>query len=83
MYINHKHELPKTQTDKNYSMYVFIYYKNNKRFCIGYYDFANNLWMDNDGMVINEDFLWCYLPVRQMKAFIRSLAETENNGDIF
>lgn len=79
MYINKKANLPKEQHDKDYSMYVFIYYTNNKRFCLGYYDFANNLWMDSDGMVITEDFLWTYLPIKQMKAFLRSTQERDNN----
>ena len=77
MYINKKTSIPTTQKNKNYSMYVFIYYTNNRRFCLGYYDFETNLWMDNDGMVITEDFLWCYLPVKQMKAYINSMNENK------
>lgn len=75
MVINTKKTLPSTQQDKTYSMYVFIYYTNNRRFCLGYYDFENNLWMDSDGMVISEEFLWTYLPVKQMKTFIKSMEE--------
>lgn len=75
MYINKRSNLPKEQANKDYSMYVFIYYTNNKRFCLGYYDFVNCLWMDSDGMVISEDFLWTYLPIKQMKAFLRSTQE--------
>ena len=70
MVINRKKNTPKKQVDKTYSMYVFIYYTNNRRFCIGYYDFESEMWMDNDGMVITEDFVWCYLPVKQMKAYL-------------
>ena len=54
-------------------MYVFIYYTNNTRFCLGFYDFENQLWIDGDGMVINNDFLWCYLPVKQMKTFLDNI----------
>ena len=79
MYINKKKNLPTKQAGKDYSMYVFIYYANNKRFCLGYYDFETNLWMDNDGMVITEDFVWCYLPIKQMKAWLRSMQEVEND----
>ena len=61
--------------DKDYSMYVFIYYINNKRFCLGYYDYETNLWMDSDGMIITDDFIWCYLPIKQMKAWIRSMQD--------
>ena len=81
MYINKKKNIPPQQKDKCFSMYVFIYYTNNKRFCLGYYDFDNNLWIDSDGMVITEDFLWTYLPIKQMKAFLRSTQE--RNEDIF
>lgn len=73
MHINKKTSIPETQRNKNYSMYVFIYYTNNRRFCLGYYDFDSNLWMDSDGMIISEDFLWCYLPVKQMKAYINTM----------
>ena len=72
MYINKKKNVPLRQDGKDYSMYVFIYYANNRRFCLGYYDFENGLWMDSDGMVITEDFIWCYLPVKQMKAWLKS-----------
>lgn len=77
MYINKKTTKPSRQVEKDFSMYVFIYYTNNRRFCMGYYDFANDLWMDSDGMVITEDFLWCYLPIKQMKAFINSMKQKE------
>ena len=70
MHINRKKTLPQKQRDRDYSMYVFIYYTNNRRFCLGYYDYASNLWMDSDGMVISEDFIWCYLPVKQMKTYL-------------
>ena len=70
MHINRKKTLPQKQRDRDYSMYVFIYYTNNRRFCLGYYDYASNLWMDSDGMVISEDFIWCYLPVKQMKIYL-------------
>ena len=73
MYINKKKNLPAKQNDKSYSMYVFIYYTNNKRFCIGYYDYETELWMDNEGMIITEDLLWCYLPVKQMKEYIKHM----------
>lgn len=74
MKINKKKILPIEHSEnKSYSMYVFIYYTDNTRFCLGYYDFENNLWFDSDGMVISEDFLWCYLPVKQMKAFIKTM----------
>lgn len=79
MYINKKATTPSRQSDKDFSMYVFIYYTNNRRFCIGYYDFASGLWMDSDGMVISEDFLWCYLPVKQMKAYIKSMKQKEED----
>ena len=72
MVINTKKNTPKKQNDKTYSMYVFVYYTNNRRFCLGYYDYESGLWMDNDGMVISEDFVWCYLPIKQMKAYIYS-----------
>jgi hypothetical protein len=77
MYINKKTTPPCRQADKEFSMYVFIYYTNNRRFCMGYYDFTSDLWIDSDGMVITEDFLWCYLPVKQMKAYINSMRVTE------
>lgn len=78
MYINKKSNLPSTQPsgNTNVSMRVFIYFIDNSRFCLGYYDFTNNMWFDNDGMIITEDFLWCYLPVKQMKAFIRNMRES-------
>lgn len=72
MYINKKKNVPKRQEDKTYSMYVFIYYTNNRRFCLGHYDYDTGLWMDSDGMVIADDFLWCYLPIKQMKAWLKS-----------
>lgn len=77
MYINKKNNLPSRQTNGNtrVSMYVFIYYTSNTRFCLGYYDFENNVWVDSDGMIITEDLLWCYLPVKQMKAYIRSMED--------
>ncbi len=78
MYINKKTTPPAKQADKDFSMYVFAYYTNNRRFCLAYYDFASELWMDGDGMVITEDFLWCYLPVRQMKAYINSMKTKED-----
>ena len=53
MVINTKKNTPKKQNDKTYSMYVFVYYTNNRRFCLGYYDYESGLWMDNDGMVIS------------------------------
>ena len=77
MYINKKKNIPTRQIDKTYSMYVFIYYTNNKRFCLGYYDFDTNLWMDSDGMVITDEFIWSYLPIKQMKAYLRSIDSTE------
>lgn len=77
MYINKKKNLPPKQTEKDYSMMVFIYYTNNRRFCLGCYDYESNLWFDSDGMVIEEDFLWCYLPIKQMKAYLRSTQATE------
>ena len=49
-----------------------IVYVNLDQIIMGY-DFASDLWMDSDGMVISEDFLWCYLPVKQMKAYINSM----------
>ena len=75
MIINKKSNLPAKQNNRNTSMYVFIYYTNNRRFCLGYYDHDSNLWMDNDGMVISEDFIWCYLPIKQMKAYLNSVKE--------
>lgn len=77
MYINRKKNIPQRQNDREYSMYVFIYYTNNKRFCLGYYDFETNLWMDSDGMIITEEFIWSYLPVKQMKAYIKNMKEVE------
>lgn len=74
MIINKKKNLPAKQPNRNTSMYVFIYYTNNKRFCLGYYDFDSELWIDSDGMVIENDLLWCYLPVKQMKAFIQNMS---------
>lgn len=74
MIINKKKSLPAKQNNRNTSMYVFIYYIDNTRFCLGYYDFENQLWIDGDGMVINQDFLWCYLPVKQMKNFIQNIS---------
>ena len=79
MYINKKTTKPSRQVDKDFSMYVFIYYTNNRRFCMGYYDFASDLWVDGDGMVIIEDFLWCYLPIKQMKAYINSMKAKEED----
>jgi hypothetical protein len=79
MYINKKKNLPPKQKDKDYSMYVFVYYTNNRRFCLGYYDYETDLWMDSDGMIISEDFLWCYLPVKQMKAYINSMKAKDEN----
>ena len=73
MIINKKNSLPSKQPNRNTSMYVFIYYTNNTRFCLGYYDFDSQLWIDSDGMVINNDLLWCYLPVKQMKTFIQNM----------
>ena len=73
MIINKKNNLPSKQPNRNTSMYVFIYYTNNTRFCLGYYDFDSQLWIDSDGMVINNDLLWCYLPVKQMKTFIQNM----------
>lgn len=79
MYINKKKNLPPKQANKDYSMYVFIYYANNRRFCLGYYDYESNLWLDSDGMVITEDFIWSYLPVKQMKAYLRNASVTEDD----
>ena len=79
MIINKKSNLPAKQNNRNTSMYVFIYYTNNSRFCLGYYDFDSKLWVDGDGMVITNDFLWCYLPVKQMKLFIQNMC----NGNLF
>ena len=79
MYINKKSNLPTRQVDKDYSMYVFIYHTNNKRFCLGYYDFETEHWFDTDGMVILDDFVWCYLPIKQMKAYLRNI----KNEDYF
>lgn len=78
MQINKKTTTPLRQTGKTYSMYVFIYYTNNRRFCLGYYDHETSLWLDNDGMVITEDFVWCYLPIKQMKAYLKSLEDIAN-----
>ena len=75
MQINKRTTIPHKQPNMTYSMYVFIYYTNNRRFCLGYYDHDSNLWMDNDGMVISEDFIWCYLPIKQMKAYLNSVKE--------
>ena len=74
MIICRKNNLPVKQRNKNTSMYVFIYYTDNTRFCLGYYDFDSQLWIDSDGMVITKDLLWCYLPVKQMKAFIENMS---------
>lgn len=79
MIINKKTNLPAKQPNRNTSMYVFIYYTNNTRFCLGYYDFDSNLWIDSDGLVITNDLLWCYLPVKQMKTFIQNMS----NGNLF
>lgn len=65
--------VPTRQNKKHLSLYVFIYYKNNRRFCIGYYDHAVHQWFDSDGMIIDGDFLWCYLPVKQFKAYINTV----------
>lgn len=73
MYINKKNNLPPKQVIGNTSMYVFIYYTNNKRFCLGYYDYSCQSWVDSDGMVIDNDLMWCYLPVKQMKAYIKCM----------
>ena len=75
MQINKRTTIPHKHPNKTYSMYIFIYYTNNRRFCFGYYDHDSNLWMDNDGMVISEDFIWCYLPIKQMKAYLNSVKE--------
>ena len=79
MYINKKDNLPARQPkgNTNVSMYVFIYYTNNKRFCLGYYDFENEWWVDSDGMIINEDLLWCYLHEKQMKSYIENMRERD------
>lgn len=78
MYINKKSSPPPKQEGRNVSMYVFVYYTNNRRFCFGYFDYANDVWMDSDGMVITDNLLWCYLPVKQMKAYINSMKTSEN-----
>lgn len=78
IHIYRKKQLPMTQNGRTYSMYVFIYYNNNTRFCLGCYDFDNNLWVDTEGMVITEDFVWCYLPVKQMKGFIKNINTNYN-----
>lgn len=83
MIINKKKNLPARQPHRNTSMYVFIYYTNNRRFCLGYYDFDSELWIDGDGMVINDDFLWCYLPVKQMKLFIQNMSNGNTRPRIF
>ena len=49
---------------------IEYYQKSEKQ---GYYDFDSKLWVDGDGMVITNDFLWCYLPVKQMKLFIQNM----------
>ena len=49
---------------------IEYYQKSEKQ---GYYDFNSKLWVDGDGMVITNDFLWCYLPVKQMKLFIQNM----------
>lgn len=77
MQINKRTTIPFKQPNKSYSMYVFVYYTNNRRFCLGYYDHDSGLWMDNDGMVINDDFIWCYLPIKQMKAYLKSIEENK------
>lgn len=78
MIINKKNNLPAKQNGRNTSMYVFIYYTNNTRFCLGYYDFSSNLWIDSDGMIIENDLLWCYLPVKQMKVYLQN----RSNGNM-
>lgn len=83
MIINKKKNLPAKQPNRNTSMYVFIYYTNNKRFCLGYYDFDSELWIDSDGMVIENDLLWCYLPVKQMKAFIQNMSNGNMRPRVF
>lgn len=73
MYINDKSNPPARQEGKKNSMFVFCYQKNNRHFCIGCYDYLRNVWVDNLGMVIHEDFVWCYLPIKQIKKALRSL----------
>lgn len=71
MTINRNTTAPAKPNIGSKSMFVFIYYANNKRFCLGYYDFIIEKWLDSDGMIISEDFIWCYLPVKQMKAYLQ------------
>lgn len=73
MYINDKKNPPARQEGKKNSMFVFIYQKNNKHFCLGCYDYSRDVWVDNNGMVLTEDFVWCYLPITQIKRILRSL----------
>lgn len=82
MYINRKNNLPPRQVGKNTSMVVFIYYTNNTHYCLGCYDHENQVWVDNDGMIITEDLLWCYLPVKQMKAFIHNMRDKDITPNI-
>lgn len=71
MKIYPKKTLPLKQTIRDCSMHVFIYYTNNTRFTFGYYDYHFDVWVDNDGNVIDEDFMWCYLPIKKFKEYIR------------
>lgn len=73
MYINTKENTPSKRSGANASMFVFIYAKNRKAFCIGYYDYQSGLWFQNDGMVITYDFIWTYLPIKQMKTYLNML----------
>lgn len=74
MHISDMKVLPTKQDNRDNSMWVFIYYKDNTRFTLGYYDFSNEMWFDYDGMPIKKDFVWAYLPVKQMKAFVKEMS---------
>lgn len=71
MRIFHKNETPAGDGKRDFSVYVFIYYTDNRHFCIGRYDFLHDVWYDNEGCAIGEDFVWTYLPIRQMRSFLK------------
>lgn len=73
--IEDRKEYPQQVGNNGLSVYVFIYYKNHKRFCLGRYDYERNIWIDNDGVIIKDDFYWSFLPIKCFKNFI-------NNSDI-
>ncbi len=83
MYINQKKNLPNKQKGKDYSVRVLFYLKNHRRFGLCYYNFSENLWMDNDGVILTEDFIWTYLPIKQFRAFLKATEEQKDEKEFY